>query len=200
MPAVTKRGRAGHRCLLSLASNLLQRSSGEFSLIVSGTFYSHGSSSMDTITTLIYSTRHLILSPCTWCIEAVLHCIHVWWDVLYMWVKKIRGMNKIYFFIRCLVDSELQSVSCVQCVNLINQRGVMILQIHRSIWLLIVRLWFDLIFRSFSSFFFSHCAGDYWFYTLRTFIYMCNVVDTTWKTPHFLQFSSCAIGIVNFLP
>lgn len=122
MPAVTKRGRAGHRCLLSLASNLLQRSSGEFSVIVSGTFYSHGSSSMDTITTLIYSTRHLILSPCTWCIKAVLHCIHVWWDVLYMWVKKIRGMNKIYFFIRCLVDSELQSVSCVQCVNLIYQQ------------------------------------------------------------------------------
>lgn len=31
-------------------------------------------------------------------------------------------MNKIYFFIRCLVDSELQSVSCVQCVNLIYQQ------------------------------------------------------------------------------
>lgn len=73
-------------------------------------------------------------------------------------------------------------------------------QIHRSIWLLIVRLWFDLIFHSFSTFFFSHCAGDYWFYTLRTFIYMCNVVDTTWKTPYYLQFSSCAIGILNFLP
>lgn len=110
-------------------------------------------------------------------------------DVLYMSVKKIRGMNKIYFFIPCLVNSELQSVSCVQCVNLIYKqvkkkgfnRSVSILQIHRSIWLLIVRWRFILIFHSFSTFFFSHCSGDHWFYTLMTFIHMCNVVDKTWK-------------------
>lgn len=83
---------------------------------------------MAAITTVMYSLRHLILSL----FMAKQRCF------IYIGEENERYEYDFFIFIHCLVNSESQSVSCVQCVNLIYQqkgfnRSVTILQIHRSI-------------------------------------------------------------------